>query len=227
MLSLTRIEPIMYERIILPTDAQRREKLLRSVSMAPDKFATHVKYLCFPFKSSPFDAVTIMKVCKRVLYFAWWIDSSLSRLNECVTSQQPRRVSFRVQFDTQLDLSHPFFIDITHLELIVSMPEMPLMDLHKLPRLTHLRIIVPQENIYINDFVRGCLARCRGIQACLLRYKTAPIVLRSCDEIRDNRVVMVPYKDPASEWEAAVNGLPDMWTAADTFIQQRRQGGTV
>jgi hypothetical protein len=214
---------------MLPKNTFRKQKLLRAIDTAPDKFATNVKYLCFPFQTSPYDAIKIFKVCKRVLYIAWWMDSLPPELNDAMTSQRPTRLSLRLgPHYSRLGLLNPFFADITHLELIVAIPEMPSIDLHELPRLTHLRIINPIDNVYINSFVRGSLARCRGLQACLLRHATAPAVIQPYDEVRDNRVVMIPYKDPASEWEAVINGLPDMWTAADTFIQQRqRQGGII
>ena len=129
----------MYDRLTLPGDllSPRQKKLLLGIDMTFATYAKHVKHLCFRVESSVSDAFRLLPLCKRIDYLACWIEHPMSWLFEVVTTHKPKRVSLRLSFDGRLNLSHPFFDDVTHLEFVALPSVLPLVECDSLPSINN------------------------------------------------------------------------------------------
>jgi hypothetical protein len=220
--SSLRIEPIVYEKVMVSGFADSRSKLFGAIDSVSEKFAKHSSFVCFSFMVSQNDAIRILTLCKHVLYIACWINFQSPPLFDVISTHRPRRLSLRLYSNALPDFSQPFFSFVTHLELMLFTSECSLTGLGLLDCLTYLCLIFPDDGD-VTGIVRSVLAHCKGLQACLLLLKTPPRAPEACTEVDDQRVVIVPYRNPLLDFEAFLDGFPDMWTIACDFIQKRHR----
>jgi hypothetical protein len=127
-----------------------------------------------------------------------------------------------IQFSS---LSHPIFINITHLELFRNLGLHGLTiewtELTALPCLTHLAFngedMIP--------ICVGVLAALESLRA-LIILQIPPVDMPSEYEVlaTDPRFVMTPVRDYLDDWQEGVLTGRDYWVRADEFIAKKRSG---
>ncbi|KAJ7744069.1 hypothetical protein DFH07DRAFT_963905 [Mycena maculata] len=128
----------------------------------------------------------------------------------------------------RIDLKHPLFNYITHLDIFDDIPEADTQivpHIAALPVLTHLCM----NNHVPADILRALLSDCPSLNIFVnlwhwYRTPSGRIQARN-PPLRDARFVVGVYRDYAREWEAGARGEePDFWTIAEDFVAQKRSG---
>ncbi|KAJ7795396.1 hypothetical protein B0H13DRAFT_2170704 [Mycena leptocephala] len=172
---------------------ETEEALVNAMNSKPaDFFANAVRHLCLP--RLEVKTRRILEVCPGV------VDLALNHLDPYI---------FMTYSVATVDLHHPLFAAITHLDLLDFPDEnhlQTLVQISILPALTHLALDcrVPRSLVETLQIERPRLA----VDA---RYKSAQI-----PHVYDVRFVIGLY------WEAGAMGQSHMWSPADDFVAQKR-----
>ncbi|KAJ7162817.1 hypothetical protein C8R46DRAFT_1101598 [Mycena filopes] len=229
------LEPLLY-RVILVNGRNRFS--VRSVldSNKPSEFFQKaVRHLGFSGTDgdtpslTPQDVRRMLELCPGVTDFASVGAYTDSLLLPLFANMQLQRLSLFLPqlFDhSTVDLTHPAFCCLTHLDMFgyVSdgipdvLPHIP-----TLTALTHLSLDpdIPRDNALV------VLAECPRLQ--LL------VVLWSCFQVEEYKEAMIPsvldvryvigtYDRYWREWEAGAKGLSDFWSLGDAFVARKRRG---
>ncbi|KAJ7483899.1 hypothetical protein B0H11DRAFT_1193551 [Mycena galericulata] len=142
-----------------------------------------------------------------------------------------RRLSLSLEdiFDSRqhIDLKHPLFNSITHLDVFDAMGEIDAYiapHLASLPALTHLCL----NNRVPGHILRALLSDCPRLRLLvnLWYYQKASSGRALADDppVADRRFVVGLYRDYQREWTAGARGEPDFWTMAEDFVARKRGG---
>ncbi|KAF7337694.1 hypothetical protein MSAN_02242900 [Mycena sanguinolenta] len=214
------------------------QRFLRLVdSKPPGFFATVVKTLLLfdpaSLTPSPFPGARVLSICGRVLSLAWW-SGEMTPLALSSASQFPlRRLSTHIEnLANIIALPAPlsWLSAITHLTLILGVfrgsraPELKILE--HLPCLTHVALLVFKADPSHADIVCDS---CPNLQVLVMTTVGHSVHLALANQFRDSRViVVVPFPfNPPEDWEAAHFGLPDMWTRAQSVLEERTRSATL
>ena len=232
---MLRIEKIIYGTISVRggTENKSTQGLLRTIkSRAPEFFATHVKSLCLTFTVEIEQAQAILSVCTGLVDLAYWILSK-PPLFSFVAQMRPRRLSINVGGligESNLQLSHPFFSNITHLRLIDDWRQWTkwsagFVHLH---RLTHLKLASDSFDrdaiSSVSTALRVILNGCKSLQVCILAVMSEAKSENLSYHLHDRRlVIMENTLSPVAEWEASICGNRSLchWLLAEDIINGR------
>ncbi|KAJ7705504.1 hypothetical protein B0H17DRAFT_669853 [Mycena rosella] len=126
-----------------------------------------------------------------------------------------------------VDLNHPFFRNVTHLDLfdLVKDSDTRLSaGLGALPALTHLCL---NNNVGVS-FLRRVLEQCAHLQLLIHMwnhfYSEPARGIAANPPVVDVRFVVGVFHSYWDDWEAGARGGVDFWVAADTFVARKRRG---
>ncbi|KAJ7081435.1 hypothetical protein C8R44DRAFT_823599 [Mycena epipterygia] len=142
---------------------------------------------------------------------------------------KPRRLCFYLQeifITTELiDLSHPMFTSITHLDLFDPMHgsdfQWPLSDFALLPVLTHLSLFMFRSPTMGTEL----LSKCKKLQV-LIDMEGGAFDGDDHPSIDDVRFVsmVLSNDDYEDDWILGTKGGMDFWARADAFVAKKRRG---
>lgn len=234
------MEDYLYSTITLSTPELCQRLLYTIDTRPPSFFAEHVKSLCVPGDISADDAFRVLTVCQGVVNLAYWIDR-LSRSNvphfhathfHAISSLRPKLLSINVGglfgSSESLDFTHPFFSQVTHLEVVDWQFSSMTMSLELLSSLTHLAVDI--EDMNDMDHLRRIFNDCKRLRVllCLVKDDQAVInlswTLSTLDIDDDGRVVVFSDSEVLENWENSVNGSSDnQWTFAEALVEEKQK----
>ncbi|KAJ7896121.1 hypothetical protein B0H13DRAFT_2034438 [Mycena leptocephala] len=218
------IEPLLY-RVIRGTD-KNKDGIMSAIKSKPaDFFANAVRHLCLDsFMLEP-ESRQILEVCCSVTNLALNIDHANPVLLPILTHMCLQRLSGFLHrlFGGVLDLAHPLFASLTHLDLFDTNDEgltQILAHIPTLPVLTHLAL----DSAVLQDPVETLLVECTRLKLLLVlwhlveEYESAQI-----PQVYDVRFVIgLCPADYWDDWEAGATGRPHFWSLGDDFVTQKR-----
>ncbi|KAJ7443122.1 hypothetical protein FB451DRAFT_1149776 [Mycena latifolia] len=230
------IEPFLYRAVSVggtsPFSDMGRAILRATKSKPASFFHSAVRHLFLDTSASwTFDeAVEVIKVCTGLVEFASYGDFLDPTLLLMLGELPLRRLStdlYRL-FDgyESIDLTHPVFASLTHLEILD-----PIYDddtriiayLPTLPAITHLRL---SDNVPWKH-VETLLAECPRLELLISlfpRRKESWAVRRArMSPIHDPRFVITIFRSSPESWEA-YQRRPTTWSVAEDFVALRRSG---
>lgn len=126
-----------------------------------------------------------------------------------------------------IDMAHPLFTSITHLDIFdaCNSEETPICaHLPRLPALTHLCL----NNEVPWDTITRLLTECPRLQVLveLWPYTRARLAYPWAQDapMRDVRFVVGLYRDYWADWENGARGHSDFWVLAEAFVAKKRSG---
>ncbi|KAJ7472563.1 hypothetical protein FB451DRAFT_1175305 [Mycena latifolia] len=122
-----------------------------------------------------------------------------------------------------IDLSHPFFRAVTHLDIFDVFPnnDPRIYDqLAALPVCTHLCL---NGNVAV-EVLQRVLEQCPHLQVLVNLRHAEDKRVRATVPVPDMRLVVLIYRDYWSDWEVGARGGIDFWAAADAFVERKRRG---
>ncbi|KAJ7480867.1 hypothetical protein FB451DRAFT_154011 [Mycena latifolia] len=226
----SRIEPLLYRVVSVggtsPFSDMGRALLCATKSKPASFFHNAVRHLFLDTSASwTFDeAVQVLKVCTGLAEFASYGDLLDPTLLPILGGLPLRRLStdlYRL-FDgyESIDLMHPAFASLTHLEILD-----PIYDddtriisrLPALPALTHLRL---SDNVPWKH-VETLLAECPHLELWISSFPAmkAPWAVQQArmGPIHDPRFVITIYRSHPGSWEA-YQRRPSTWALAEDFV---------
>ncbi|KAJ7766739.1 hypothetical protein B0H16DRAFT_1717081 [Mycena metata] len=221
------IEPLLYRalRIDSPTTAKAIERVMHE--RPPIFFSDNVRHLYFgqrcPWTCQKVS--TLVQLCPHLvsLFFeGTWPESALLPVLDGILHLRSWRGSLGSPFSAPIDLSHPFFSTITHLDVTPDETP-PVLSLSKMPALTHLCL----HNTVTVDLLSGVLEQCSRLRILLLLCHPAFAEFADTisSEITDMRCVVVVRGNLIRDWNCwlAPHGH-DFWPGAEAFVARKRRG---
>ncbi|KAJ7602103.1 hypothetical protein DFH06DRAFT_1259673, partial [Mycena polygramma] len=203
------IEPLLYRAIRLSTrNRTSLNSLLKAIESKPAHFLhTSVRHLQMQRES--------WAVCTGVVDLAlnshWRVPISSRSSPKCV----PQKLSTYLYqlFGGAIDLAHPAFASVTHL------------DIPTLPALTHLAF----NSEVAEDAAHALLDTCHSLQLLLWIWiypgGASGYRFTQTSHIYDVRFVKGRgTEDYWADWEASAKGLPSLWSRGDEFVARKRRG---
>ncbi|KAJ7213615.1 hypothetical protein GGX14DRAFT_619235 [Mycena pura] len=239
MSSDVRIEPFLY-RAILVNNSRRASTFLKAIKIKGPAFADAVRHLRFDPHASAIllvdDAANVLKLCKGVTNFATLGRFTNPTLLPVLATMHIQRLVVRLSdlFGGRhaIDLAHPLFMTITHLDILE-----PLLDsdvaldicpaLPALPALTHLCLGTMTSSTTLWTTLDMLLADCARLQLLAVlwpKHTASSDVMLASTPLRDVRLVMGLDRNISVDWAAGATGLPNFWTEAESFVARKRSG---
>ncbi|KAJ7443119.1 hypothetical protein FB451DRAFT_95193 [Mycena latifolia] len=230
------IEPFLYRAVHVGPDplyAAIGRAVLRAIKTKPPSFFHNaVRHMFLDTSASwTFDeAKEVLKVCTGLVDFGTWGDFTDPTILPILKELPLRSLSMDLYhlFGTYeaIDLTHPLFTSLTHLEIFDAIYEDDtriIACLPTLPALTHLRL---SDNVPWKH-VESLLAECPSLELLISLFpsrKTLWAVQRAriCP-IHDPRFVITVYRNSADTWEV-YRSRPSSWSVAEDFVALRRSG---
>ncbi|KAJ7615205.1 hypothetical protein DFH06DRAFT_1239827, partial [Mycena polygramma] len=230
------IEPLLFRVIsVTPENSEIVPALLKAMDCKPPGFFHGVRHIILPMEYSDEifpheDAQRLLKLCNRLISFAYdFYDTSRGpNLLPLLAALHPQRLLRRARhlFGTAaLDLKHPLFHSVTHLDLIgLTGVGDVLEQVTTLTTLTHLSVSrsSPRRRVL------AVLGKCPHLM--LLLVKAISIVQWAAyseehiPHVYDVRFVEGTYPSRWTDWQAGAKGLSDSWAQADDFVARKRKG---
>lgn len=202
------------------------ERFLYTISVRPPSFfASNVRSLCIPGDIATWDAERILTVCQGVINLACWPMGG-KPLFPLISTLRPERLSINTSglfgMNTHPDFRHPFFQNVTHLE-IVDWLWTSWSGLELLPRMTHLALDLDNYNESVVARLRRILESCRSLLVCLCLAPSDNAMIEASNvlaEIEDVRLVILSEADVLENWETSLRGGNDAchWEFAEELI---------
>ncbi|KAJ7206302.1 hypothetical protein GGX14DRAFT_643310 [Mycena pura] len=227
------IEPFLYSAILV-NDSRWASTFLKAIEIKGPAFADAVRHLCFHPSAtlSTKNATNILKLCKGVTNFAPVGRFSNPTLLPVLATMHIQRLVVRLGnlfggFHA-IDLAHPLFMTITHLDINDALdsddaiardvcPALP-----ALPALTHLCLGTMASSPTLWTTLDMLLADCARLELLGVLWP------RNCSTfsipLRDMRLVMGMDRSVSADWAAGATGLPNFWTEAESFVARKRNG---
>ncbi|KAF8657831.1 hypothetical protein AX16_002147 [Volvariella volvacea WC 439] len=190
----------------------------------PDQISARLPRYCHYIRhlliQEPGVAVPYLSHCSNVENLALWTRLSNVDVLSMLGVMPLRRLSISVKTlfqHTQIDLTHPLFSKITHLEVLDSILEWDdLRQIVDMPNLTHLAIYRPEsrkpEHIPVAECKKLKVVILLGVRECWVE-KLFP------DE---PRVVAMRVSQPTMDWTKGAEGDVDFWVLAEEEVAKRR-----
>ncbi|KAJ7863169.1 hypothetical protein B0H13DRAFT_1095684 [Mycena leptocephala] len=223
------IERLIYETVTL-SDQKICDKFLRTLDTRPAQFFTdNVKSLCVPGDIELIDAERVLKACQGLINLAIWLPLQDAPLFPLVGSLRPTRLSINVHAlygsHCEPDFEHPFFSNVTHLELVDWLDWATYLHVNYLsPHLTHLALDFDLYTEGSAERLRDILASCGSLIVCIALVSDDEIMIDTSDQllaagIHDPRLVTLSESDVLENWEASLRGTDaSMWSFAEGIV---------
>ncbi|KAJ7685811.1 hypothetical protein DFH06DRAFT_1159414, partial [Mycena polygramma] len=225
------IEPLLYRAIRLSTrNRTSLNSLLKAIESKPAHFLhTSVRHLCLD-RILETDATRILGVCTGVVDLA--LNSHLAGPDKLplLAKMRPQKLSTYLYqlFGGAIDLAHPAFASVTHLDVIdingLAHAQI-LAQIPTLPALTHLAF----NSEVAEDAAHALLDTCHSLQLLLWIWiypgGASGYRFTQTSHIYDVRFVKGRgTEDYWADWEASAKGLPSLWSRGDEFVARKRRG---
>ncbi|KAJ7635717.1 hypothetical protein DFH06DRAFT_1434331 [Mycena polygramma] len=227
------IEPLLFRVITVTSDIV--PALLKATTNKPPAFFRAVRHVMLPVQRSAVniftkeDARRLLKLCSKLQSFAcdaWntYMDPILLLI---LAELHPQRLLVRSHhlYDTAgIDLKHPLFPSVTHLDLIgVAGVAYVLEHVSAMAALTHLSVnhASPREPLL------AVLDNCPHLTLLLVKWVSFALkeyIVAQTPCVYDVRFVIGMYPSRWADWEAGANGFSDSWCQADDFVARKRRG---
>lgn len=242
-----RIEPLIYETVILDFPMSTVELFIRTLDSRPASFfSRYIKTICLTSIITFSQASRILAVCTGAVNISCWAGPipMKASLLPIIRSHPLQKLSVKlediVNLSPTLDFSHPLFNNLTHLE-IVNPPSSYFIDtptpvnwsgLHRLSSITHLAFgdLFYDEHSYMVSVFADLLSNCESLQTLVLVSDDALLsdALHREHKLHSSRLVTLPsFHYPyqyISYWDALRQGEPDMWERADKIKEHLNRG---
>ncbi|KAJ7621696.1 hypothetical protein DFH06DRAFT_1232502, partial [Mycena polygramma] len=228
------IEPLLFRVIsVTPENSEIVPALLKAMDCKPPAVFHGVRRIMLPVESDAIfpheDAQRLLKLCNRLISFAcdFYDTSTGPNLLPMLAALHPQRLLLRPRHlfgKAALDLQHPLFHSVTHLDLIgLTGVGDVLRQVTTLTTLTHLSVshASPRRRLL------AVLGKCPHLMLLLVKViSTSP---RAHDEeqsphVYDVRFVEGTYPSRWTDWQAGAKGLSDSWAQVDDFVARKRKG---
>jgi hypothetical protein len=242
---LLRLEPLLYTVLRLDSSALIAA-VLESLDAKPASFlASNVRHVLVYASSYVlrFEAVEkLLELCFGIRSLSVIGDVTGSNLLPALGNMNVQRLSVDVRQlfresenkdeDSPVDLEHPLFAAVTHLDIFDDIDieeEQPegmqwLQSLSILPALTHLAFSTAPNPQVLHDVLENC-PRIRVLLVVFPITDTngAKAYMEELS-IVDARLVVATYIDYYSDWERGARGGEDIWVRAEKFIARKMCG---
>ncbi|KAJ7714819.1 hypothetical protein DFH07DRAFT_373943 [Mycena maculata] len=223
------VEPYLYRIVqIGPTPPY---SIMQQTTKPASFYRDAVRHLYLPH-TPPFDwSPKILEMCTGTRNFTATGGSPGPALIPILLQMDLRQLSLYLGYlfggHQNINLKHPLFSSITHLDVFDDIPENdPQISPHlaALPALTHLALNhdVPPR------LFREILSDCSKLQVLVNLWDSDSAsfgrFLAHNPPVADPRFVISEYKDYRLEWVASARGEPDFWSVAEDFIFRKRSG---
>ncbi|KAJ6529792.1 hypothetical protein B0H19DRAFT_1384894 [Mycena capillaripes] len=221
------IEPLLYRVIRLSTFTVDFMSLLQS---KPAVFLqTAVRHLCLDSSSDAGQAKLILELCTGVVDLALEFGHADPILLPILATMFLQRLSTYLHrlFGDNINLGHPLFAVLTHLDLLDKDEEHLSQILPQIPALlalTHLALDcdVPR------DTVQNLLTRCPRLALlfCLWPWEmAAEYQAAQVPHLYDVRfVIALCAEEYWADWEASARGATHLWSHGEEFVARKRSG---
>jgi len=202
-----------------------------SIVALPNFFADNVKSLCVPGDIDPLGAERVLKACQGVVNLAiWLLRPQATPLFSFVSSLRPTRLSINIHglYGSQCepDFGHPFFSNVTHLELVDWLEWATYID-HLSPHLTHLAVDFDLYSDGSATRLRDILASCRSLVVCIALVSDDEVMIVVSDQlaaIEDPRLVILSESDVIENWEASLRRTDaSLWSFAEGIVAAKTE----
>ncbi|KAJ7461204.1 hypothetical protein FB451DRAFT_1096140 [Mycena latifolia] len=224
------MEPLLYRTITISQDDSKgrwpvftSQTLLSSMKTRPASFfkdAVHNLCLHDGFRDA---LAEILSVCTGVENL--WVTGVKADMLPSFAALLLKQLHGPIDpYFTAFPLDHPFFSQITHLELFDFPDDNSIVSrLPLIPNLTHLAFYDP-------DFIRACshlLETCTSL--CVLIYfgpwpQWPSYAAYAAALSKEVRFVAMRHTVNIQDWYMGINTGLDYWSRAETFIAKRRSG---
>ncbi|KAG6820205.1 hypothetical protein H0H93_004055 [Arthromyces matolae] len=230
------METYLYEIVTISNSKICKSFLCAVESRPPSFFAATVKSLCIPGDIEAEHALRILSVCQGVINLAYWINSyhTLTRTSSqshfsVVSTLRPLRLSINTAgfFGPAMppDLTHPFFSQVTHLE-IVDWPWPAISTKFELlPSLTHLALDLDGYDQFTINQIRNLFESCKRLRIllCLVTDEETMINATSAfDPLNAEfgyKLVILSDSDVIGNWENSLQTSEAChWTFAEAVV---------
>ncbi|KAJ6485535.1 hypothetical protein C8R45DRAFT_275506 [Mycena sanguinolenta] len=220
------IEPLIYDTVIL-SDEEICHKFMRTLDSRPAQFfAENVKSLCVPADVDALCTVRVLKACQGVVNLAiWLVQPQDTPVFPFISSLRPTRLSVNMYglygSECKPDFEHPFFSNVTHLELVDWLAWAAYIDSLS-PHLTHLAV---DFDLNLQDSeTRLCdvLASCRSLVVCIALVsddESMIVVANRLAGIEDPRLVILSESNAIENWESSLQTTDaSLWSFAEDIV---------
>ncbi|KAJ6546092.1 hypothetical protein DFH09DRAFT_653706 [Mycena vulgaris] len=237
------IAPLLYTVLVL-TNPDRTSVILDAVAAKPAPFlaATVRHVLVYSSKHSlSLDAIEgFIASCSGIVNLSLTMPGTGPRLLPLLGGMHLQRLGVDLgelfakedgnDEDPTVDLGHPLFASITHLDVFDELapddehdPDW-LTGLAALPALTHLSF----SSLVNPETLERILKASTRIQILVVTFAAleadvAREFVRELD-VHDPRLVVTTYKEYFADWEQGARGGDDIWVRAEHFLEQKRRG---
>ncbi|KAJ7483342.1 hypothetical protein FB451DRAFT_1234162 [Mycena latifolia] len=222
------IERIIYETVTL-SNQDICDKFLRTLDSRPAQFfMDNVKSLCVPGDIEPLVAERVLKACQGVVNLAIWLPPQHAPLLPFVCLLRPKRLSINVcalyGSGCEPNFAHPFFSNVTHLELVDWAGWATSIHIeHLFPHLTHLALDFDCFTEGSTTRIHEILASCRSLVLCLGLVSNDPTMIVVSDHVAnigDPRLVILSESDVLENWEASLRDGTDasVWAFGEGIV---------
>ncbi|KAJ6629980.1 hypothetical protein B0H10DRAFT_2428046 [Mycena sp. CBHHK59/15] len=221
------IEPVLYRvvRVNMDNDALMDGVLDAIKSKPADFFHKAVRHLCLDSYVTEDVGLPILEVCTGVVDLALNQQLASPTLLPVLAKMSLRRLSTSLHslFDGEIDILHPLFTFLTHLDLLDCTNHDVTETLAQIPSfaaLTHLAL-----DWVRMDMAETLLENCPRLELLLCLYDELDYKDAQTPHVYDIRFVIGQYdRDYRADWEAGAKGLPHLWSLGDDFVARKRRG---
>ncbi|KAJ7231717.1 hypothetical protein B0H12DRAFT_1146251 [Mycena haematopus] len=220
------IERLIYDTVVL-SDEEICHKFIRTLDSRPAQFfVDNVKSLCVPADVDAFSTARVLKTCQGVVNLAiWLVEPQDTPLFPFISSLRPTRLSINVHglygSGCKLDFEHPFFSNVTHLELVDWLAWAAYID-YLSPHLTHLAVDFDLDLQGSETKLRDVLACCRSLVVCIALVsddESMIVVANGLAGIEDPRLVILSESNVIENWEASLRRTDEsLWSFAEDIV---------
>ncbi|KAJ6600215.1 hypothetical protein B0H10DRAFT_2083383 [Mycena sp. CBHHK59/15] len=226
-----RIEPLLYRVLHLGIYDLMPDIFLTTTKTKPPGFfhgAVRQMYLESSISWSQADVQEVLSLCSGLVPLEIVGKFVNPRILRSLGQMRLQRLSVRLEAlfggNSCIDLTHPLFDSITHLDIYDEIGEKRILTrISALPALTHL--CFNEEVAW--GIIRAVLRDCPRLEL-LANFCSFPgDVFRERAQdppVRDVRFVMGMYADHWIDYDVGVKGLSDFWSVLDDFVAGKRSG---
>ncbi|KAJ7108397.1 hypothetical protein C8R43DRAFT_1162507 [Mycena crocata] len=234
------IEPLLYT--VLCLDNARIRRFLKTTQSKPAPFLTstvrHVLLYSSMDTLDPDAIVTFLECCPGIVDLSLVSSIGGSRIRDALGAMRIQRLSIDMldlfsdedgdAYEPNIDLTHPLFRAVTHLDLFDDISvdgDEWLQQLSTLPALSCLHVNGGAHPAVLRDI----LADCPSLAVLLVAFhqseaSIARMFILEADFTDARMVVGLYYLDYSTEWELGARGGDDLWVHAERFVARKKQG---
>ncbi|KAJ7088702.1 hypothetical protein C8R44DRAFT_444000 [Mycena epipterygia] len=227
------IEPFLYRVTLVQTGHSMSDAVRRAMKTKPPSFFENGIRHLFLAQTLPRwseeDVCGLLRLCPRLVSLTIISGFAYHPLLPILLGMQQLRRwngSLKDLFggSSAVDLSHPAFRNITHMDIFDVVDDIILPGLATLPALTHLCL---NDDVGLRVLQR-ILEQCMHLQVLVNLWYISDSEdareIANSPPVTDVRFVVIVFSDFWTDLEIGARGGTDFWAAADVFIVRKRRG---